>query len=350
MNRRDRRAGRDGGKGPGKSAGLKRPAAGTGPAGADSVSARLMGLAGQRAAALPDAKADFNLPDDPVKRLLAAERQRRALEDELAGLQQALAGNPRSQPLLQNVARLAQRLDRRAAALAAYQGWLVLEPGNAEARHMAAVLSGAAPARADDRFVAGLFDAFADTFDRTLTHWLDYRAPALVAAAARTALAGRIVDTAADLGCGTGLLGPEIRPLCRLLHGVDLSPRMLEKARARLLYDQLHEAEITGWLTARPAAFDLLLAADVLSYFGALDELLAAAHAALKPGGLLAATLEQHDGAGYRAGQNGRYAHSAAYLREAAAAAGFDLLSLAEETLRQEDGRPVRGLVFSLKG
>jgi len=346
MNRRDRRAG--------KAAGPRRPGAvpAAGAAGGSaggSISARLMGLAGQQGGALPDAAGDIALPDDPVKKLLAAERQRRALEDELAGLRQALMANPRSLPLLQAVARLAQRLENKAEALAAYQGWLAAEPGNAEARHMAAVLSGAAPARADDRFVAGLFDAFADTFDRTLTHWLDYRAPALVAETARAALAGRIADAAADLGCGTGLLGPEIRPLCRMLHGVDLSPRMLEKARARQLYDQLHEAEITGWLAARPASLDLLLAADVLSYFGALDGLFAAACTALKPGGKLAATLEQHEGAGYLARQNGRYGHSAAYLREAAAAAGFSLTSLREETLRQEDGRPVRGLVFSLR-
>ena len=35
-----------------------------------------------------------------------------------------------------------------------------------------------------------------------------------------------------DAGCGTGLLAPHLRPYARRLVGVDLSPKMLEKARA----------------------------------------------------------------------------------------------------------------------
>lgn len=343
MNRRSRRAAGNSG---GASGSGKTP---TGKAPRASVSDMLLGLAGQRAAPLTDVLAAAPLADDPIKKMLAAERQQRELVQEFERQQQALAAHPDSLPLLQSVGRLAQRLNRKPEALAAYRRWLALAPENPEAQHMVAALSGQAPERAGDRFVTELFDAFADTFDRTLTHWLEYRAPALVASLARRLLAGRTAAMAADLGCGTGLLGPDARPLAQVLHGVDLSPRMLEKARARKLYDHLHHGEIIGWLTARPRQFDLLLAADVLSYFGALGPVFTAIGGALQPDGILVATVEAGAGSGYAAGNNGRYSHGAPYLEAEARKAGLSVAAIEPGDLRQEDGKPVAGLIFALR-
>ncbi|MBX3453193.1 methyltransferase [Ferrovibrio sp.] len=325
------------------------------PVAATSISDRLLGLAGKQAmpgtAALPAAFAP-----DPVQSLLAAEKQKRQREEEFARQSRALAANPQSIPLLRSVAQLALRLDKRAEAGAAYAGLHALLPDDPEVAHMHAVLSGSAPARPDPAYVAGLFDAFADTFDRTLTHWLEYRAPKLVADAARAALVGIKAENACDLGCGTGLLGPEIRDLCTHLSGIDLSPRMIEKARERKLYDALDVAEIVAWLQARPAKFDLLLAADVLAYFGALEDAFAAIRAALRPGGIFVATVEadalRPDG--FTAGKSGRYAHGEGYIRKLTETAGpalesLALQSLARETLRQEDAKPVAGYVFVLR-
>lgn len=341
MNRRERRRQE-------KQAG-KPPAAGAKTAAPASVSALLMGLAGQQAGGVSGVAAMPVLAADPVQSLLARERQQRELADELARQQRALAGQPESELLLRSVARLQLRLERRADALITYRQLLRLLPDHPEARHMAAILAGTTPEQADAAYVARLFDAFADNFDRTLTHWLEYRAPQLVAEAARAALAGTQARVALDLGCGTGLLGPEIRPYVARLDGIDLSPRMVEKAAARKLYDHLEVAEIVAYLGPRTGRYDLLLAADVLAYFGRLDEVFIAAHAALLPGGLFVATVEQHAGAGFVGGKSGRFAHGDAYLRQQAEAAGFTLLSLAQAALRQEDGKPVNGLVFALR-
>ncbi len=315
-----------------------------------SVSALLMGLAGQQAGGAVPGVAAMPVPAaDPVQSLLARERQQRELADELGRQQRALAVQPESELLLRSVARLQLRLERRADALITYRQLLRLLPDHLEAGHMAAILAGTTPEQADAAYVARLFDAFADNFDRTLTHWLEYRAPQLVAEAARAALAGAQARVALDLGCGTGLLGPEIRPYVARLDGIDLSPRMVEKAAARKLYDHLEVAEIVAYLGPRARRYDLLLAADVLAYFGRLDEVFSAAHAALLPGGLFVATVEQHAGAGFAGGKSGRFAHGEAYLRQQAEAAGFTLLSLAQAALRQEDGKPVNGLVFALR-
>lgn len=320
-----------------------------------SISDRLLGLAGARA--MPEAAAlPASFAPDPVQSLLASEKQKRQREEEFSRQARALAENPDSLPLLRSAGQLALRLDKRIEAQAIYARLHKLLPDDADVAHMHAVLCGNAPAQPDPAYVAGLFDAFADTFDRTLTHWLDYRAPKLVADAARAALAGAKaehakVQNACDLGCGTGLLGPEIRDLCMHLSGIDLSPRMIEKARDRKLYDTLDVAEIVAWLQARPGQFDLLLAADVLAYFGVLEDGFAAIRAALKPGGIFVATVEADTARpdGFTAGKSGRYAHGEGYIRKTAETAGLALHSLARETLRQEDAKPVAGYVFVLR-
>ncbi|MFC7554202.1 class I SAM-dependent DNA methyltransferase [Pseudoroseomonas wenyumeiae] len=78
-----------------------------------------------------------------------------------------------------------------------------------------------------------------------------------------------------------------------MLEGVDLSPRMLAAARARGIYDALHEADLLDVLPARPGHWGLVAAADVLNYLGDLSAALPAMAAALAPGGLAAFSLEK---------------------------------------------------------
>ena len=39
-----------------------------------------------------------------------------------------------------------------------------------------------------------------------------------------------------DLGCGTGLFGMEIKQFCEHLEGIDLSEKMLHKAKEKNVY------------------------------------------------------------------------------------------------------------------
>jgi predicted TPR repeat methyltransferase len=65
----------------------------------------------------------------------------------------------------------------------------------------------------------------------------------------------------------------------------------------------------------------------------------------LVPGGLVAFTVETHDGEGVVIGKGLRYAHAAEYLRRTIAAAGLELAQLEQASPRTEDNEPVRGLV-----
>jgi len=151
-----------------------------------------------------------------------------------------------------------------------------------------------------------------------------------------------------DLGCGTGLGGAAFRPYVDWLVGVDLSPRMIAKARAKGLYDRLEVLELQQFLDCEAdagARYQLILAADVFVYVRDLLSVVAAAGGVLAAGGLLAFTVETHPGDGIVLQQTLRYAHGAAHVRAAVAGAGLALLHLAEATTRTEKGVPVAGLV-----
>jgi predicted TPR repeat methyltransferase len=242
---------------------------------------------------------------------------------------------------------------RLEAAVAVYRRWLELQPDSALARHYLAACSGEkVPARAEDEYVQRTFDLFAGSFDEVLAG-LAYRAPALTAEAVAAAVGapGGSLDVL-DAGAGTGLCGPLLRPFARRLTGVDLSPKMLEKAKERGVYDALDEAELTTYIAARPGAFDLIVSADTLVYFGDLGPVIAAAAAALRPGGHLVFTVEHAREApppGYRINPHGRYSHSEPYVRGALTAAGLTPLALTEVVPRNEKKQPVDGLLVTAR-
>jgi predicted TPR repeat methyltransferase len=92
-------------------------------------------------------------------------------------------------------------------------------------------MSGAdVPVRAPDAYVQQVFDRFSRTFEAKLAK-LEYRAPDLVVGSlAATGVPPDGSRQILDLGCGTGLCGPLLRPYAAHLVGVDLSTGMLAHA------------------------------------------------------------------------------------------------------------------------
>ncbi len=235
-----------------------------------------------------------------------------------------------------------------------FQQWLQDEPDNPIAQHMYAASSGqGVPQRASDAYIESTFDGFAASFDAKLGK-LGYRAPDLVAAALEAACAEAGVQAARqwsvlDAGCGTGLCGPLVAPYASRIVGVDLSSGMLQRAQTRSVYDELVKAELQAYLADHADEFDVVISADTLVYFGALDSVLAAAFRALRPGGLLVFTVEEGSDAAdaYRINPHGRYSHERGYVRRAMEQAGFAVKAINAAELRMEGGKPVGGLVVT---
>ena len=199
-------------------------------------------------------------------------------------------------------------------------------------------------------YVQALFDQYAPRFEQALLGDLDYRAPQLLLKAVVAVRVGQrkpaFFKRAIDLGCGTGLAAAAFAKEVDHFIGIDLSSGMIEGARATGLYEQLEVEDMLAGLESKgDAGADLVLAADAFCYVPELLPVLAEIKRVLAPGGLVAFTVETHDGEGVVIGDGLRYAHAAEYLRKTIAACGLKLAHLERASPRTEDNEPVRGLV-----
>jgi len=197
-------------------------------------------------------------------------------------------------------------------------------------------------------FVEALFDQYADKFDHSLVETLGYRVPELLAEAIMQTQPGRF-GRALDLGCGTGLMGERLRGSCDRLEGFDISAEMLRKARAKGIYDRLEKADLQHFNYDGPSA-DLVTAADVFMYVGALEGIVAAVAGLLADGGLFAFSVEKLEANdGFALQLSRRYAHGEAYVRQVLGDAGLRVVSLEQHVIRQDRGEPVAGLVVTAR-
>jgi len=198
-------------------------------------------------------------------------------------------------------------------------------------------------------YVEALFDQYAPQFEAALVGKLGYRVPEMLDALVAGEMARLGIerfDKALDLGCGTGLMGERLRSKVDFLEGVDISAAMIAETARKGIYDRLQKAELVAALNARRAEADLMTAADVFIYCGALQPVLAALVPALKPGGLVAFSLEAHEGEeALFLRPSLRYAHGVAATRDTLVLAGLDILRFETAILRFDRGAPVTGIL-----
>jgi predicted TPR repeat methyltransferase len=213
---------------------------------------------------------------------------------------------------------------------------------------LAALGADTSPVVAPKQHVTNLFDKYADTFDQHLVSGLKYQTPALLFdAIARFSPPANMEIL--DLGCGTGLFGPQMRPLARTLTGIDLSSNMLKKAEQRQLYDHLICGDIAEFLATQRDAFDLVVAADVFVYIGDLSKVFSGVRGALREGGLFGFSVEATDEADFVLRTTLRYAHSVAYLEKLARDHRFALESVEARVIRQENEVDVNGYLAVMR-
>lgn len=250
-----------------------------------------------------------------------------------------------------SIALICGNLGRHAEAAEHFAEVLRINPRDDQAGHLLAAHQGRTTATAPAAYVSTLFDGIADTFDEKLVARLGYRTPEdLHNMVSQLAMPAPGSLDVIDLGCGTGLCAPLFRDMARTLHGVDLSPRMIEKARERALYDTLEVADVVSSLASGTAAWDLVISTDVFIYVGDLRETFVACAAALRPGGMFAFSVEVGDDVdAFVLRSTGRYAHASSYIRGLAAQTGFREIERRDIVVRKDKGQDINGYLFFLR-
>jgi predicted TPR repeat methyltransferase len=203
------------------------------------------------------------------------------------------------------------------------------------------------PAQAPKTFVQELFNHYADTYDEHMEQTLKYKTPQQL----RTLLNPFIEHLPKnpiilDLGCGTGLIGKYFQDLNATFIGIDLADEMLTRAKQKNIYQKLVNADILEYLNTTQEKFDLIIASDVLNYFGDLNPIFTACKQVLNPKGLLLFSIELTESHDYLLHNNARFAHNVHYIDGLANAQHWQLLAETKHTLRMQENKPVLGQVF----
>ncbi len=273
----------------------------------------------------------------------------RQVQGNLAGAEACYRKAIRSEPGLvapaANLGRLLLELGRvdEAAAVFAEAGARGLDQGLFG--HLLAAATGGDSERAPQSYVRETFDAFAAGFEQRVAE-LDYRVPHRLCDLVRRRVTTGAGLEVLDLGCGSGLVGEALGQMAARLVGVDLSARMLDQARKKSRYAELHQADIVDWLAATPvASIDLVMAADVFIYIGDLGRVFGDCARALRSGGLLVFSVETRSGDGWQLQPSGRYAQSDAYIARLAELHGLAVCVREAAEIR----RGVEGALYLLE-
>jgi predicted TPR repeat methyltransferase len=249
-----------------------------------------------------------------------------------------------------NLGAVYLKMEQPAKAIEFYQKAAELKPDDQTIRFMLDALTGAANASAaPTEYVKNLFDNYAGYFDKHVLDTLHYQVPQLMHDLLKPYLPvtpeqWRVLD----LGCGTGLSGAVFRDIAKHLVGVDISPRILSKAREKNIYDELIEMDIVSALNQLQEKYNLIIAADTLVYLGDLSAIFTACHRLLDTNGLFTFSLEAGNVSPYQLQKTGRFTHTKSYIENLAAQHQLTILQCRSITCRTQEEQPVEGFIFVL--
>lgn len=131
---------------------------------------------------------------------------------------------------------------------------------------------------------------FADHYDKGFADNMGYNSPEALAETFHK-LATESDRPIADIGCGTGLAALALGLSKDVIDGYDISPEMLDKARAKDLYRNLYNANLKQPLDAYPDNYGALISVGTftLGHLGPHD--LGSLLTLLRPNGLVCITV-----------------------------------------------------------
>ena len=270
------------------------------------------------------------------------------LDEAEASYKQAIALKPDAAGAHSNLGATLTELGRLDDAAASYRRLITLEPENSSAKHLLDALSGKTTETAPLDYVEKLFDNYASKFEKSLVANLEYKIPKLIAEIILRDNNADSLGSIIDLGCGTGLVGAEIKQVCTHLKGLDLSQKMLFEAKKKGIYDELIKQDILGYLASADLNFDYFIATDVFIYVGDLSDVFHLIKSRNKKSGKLVFSTEHYNGDDYSLQQSGRYSHSKIYIDSLCETFGYKLRHFENQALRKEKKQDISGGLYLL--
>ena len=295
----------------------------------------------QAIALKPDyAKAHYNL-GNTLKELSR-------LEEAEASLRQAIVLKHDFAEAHSKLGVTLQLLGKLAKAAESYKQAIAFKPEDSSAKHLLAALSGNTTESAPLDYVESLFDSYASEFEGALIDNLEYEIPKVISEIILRDCNFNLLGSVIDLGCGTGLLGAEIKQFCRRLEGLDLSQKMLDEAKKKSIYSELIKQDILSYLATENLNFNYFIATDVFLYIGDLSDVFRLIKDRNKAGGKLVFSTEHYDGDGFFLEQSGRYSHSKIYIEGLCGKFGYQLRHFETQPLRKEKNQYISGGLYIL--
>ena len=270
------------------------------------------------------------------------------LDEAEISYRQAIALKPDFVEAHSNLGITLQELGRLDEAEASYTQVIALKPDDSSAKHLLDALSGNTTESAPLDYVERLFDNYASKFEKSLVDNLEYKTPKLIAEIILRDSNSDSLGSIIDLGCGTGLLGAEIKQVCKHLEGLDLSQKMLDEAKNKSVYDELIKQDILGYLASADLNFDYFIATDVFVYIGDLSDVFQLIKSRNKTGGKLVFSTEHYEGDDFLLEQSGRYSHSKMYIEGLCEKFGYTLRHFETQPLRKETNKYISGGLYIL--
>lgn len=315
------------------------------------VAIRTAGAAGNGEVALTHLRKAHSLwPDDPdIDRQLGAVLTHLLRHDEAYVHWRAyLARHPDDTAAQMYFGTTLIALRRHAEACVVFENMLLRNPGNKTIEFHLTIARGESPTSQPKEVVQGIFDNYASHFDTHLLSHLKYGVPRHIAEIVLMRHGDNRRLNILDLGCGTGLVGVHVGRVDGRMVGVDLSQKMLEQARKRNIYSELHCADLLDALnTFAPQSFDCIIAADVFVYVGELSAVIPACFGVLRPSGALIFSCEStNDGeSDLVLRPSKRYAHSRASIEALCKKSGFASCTFKSIELRLDANVPIAGFI-----
>lgn len=241
-------------------------------------------------------------------------------------------------------------------ALESYKTALSFDPDNyrssvhfAQAEHLLAAITGKTTDSAPQCYIENLFNKYAHSFDHSLVEKLDYCGPQVILETIKSIYPKCSFKRILDLGCGTGLVGAELRPFCDKLEGIDLSKSMLAEAEAKGLYDSLTKSDIKKYLSTAELDFDFFIASDVFIYVGELKDIFRLIKSRNKGSGKIAFTTEHTEKDGYFLEKSARFSHSKQYIERLCTQFDYDIIESSLFKIRKDGHNILTGGLYLLE-